>query len=37
MRGFRWEDDDVYDGNSNQLEWGGLTGSEAEQAYDNCN
>lgn len=37
MRGFKWDEDEVYDGSSQEIEWGGLTGSEASQAYDNCN
>jgi len=36
MKRRKWDEDDVYDGPSD-IEWGGLTGSEAGQAYDNCN
>lgn len=37
MRGFRWADDEVDDGFPDDIEWGGLTGEQAQQAYDNCN
>lgn len=31
---WKHEDDEDFD---NEMEWGGLSGAEAGQAYDNCN